>query len=1096
MTTEIIGKKGTVNITAEGDVNVIDNNKNSNYVVKNKKDDNYGENSFYFDVNSGTDTIKGYDSRDSIYFEGATDLSFSKKGTSNDLVISKNYDEKTKKYKDKITLKDYFASEGLNNLYIDYVNVTGSGKINGTDYSDEITGSNKADTIKTGYGSDYIEAGKGNDTIIADYGYKTLFINKGDGNDIVKRDEEKNVRAVKKMKDSVNLVFEHEILRGVEVEKDEITYTFTKTLGDLKVTATHSDGKSESVTVKDYFDTELFVIHKDSEFDNVDVNYEDVDEILEETGVLVNSVKLSQVIKEFKLSETINKLGVKIPGALNNVNVFLGSDYDDSFVGTTGKDLMIAEGGNNDFTTGSKGQTVIASLGYEHGKERALRSEIPEYTASGNDTYNVTSFTAGTVIADAGGENELTIGGVDVNDIHMASYMNQDNKEYILRKASSATDILSNLDIAYFTDKKGVKNIAGINFNGIYNKVMDTVKNIRSNPTVEDIDPKTLAKIQKQYKYGTEQFDESGYYNAIDEKLEAIKEANTKTAIKDINSLLTTASGLIDKFRGVGIVAGKDEYDGEELEHKGSDILQKDITVVDTNKNEQTISVENMGVYQDMMEDRMESYLSRMQYTYYDHIAKVMDDEEYELYTLKGFAQYIVEAPNSDKFTSADKKIYNAIKSGFFALYDNAFIGTSGDNNYTFTNADDGAMVVSGTGNDTFTFKGNLMNKREVVAKPELEPKVRKLYRGQTYDIVSNVRKAQEETPDTPATQADKDVIKVTNYSFDDRTLSISPWQGNFERDYEGNMYFQGLSLMAVDYKKNNTATINYGIDEQFHGGYAYAMKAPLYFDDYEVTGYDVTNDNFDNLTIIDSSKKEYNVIAKYNADSVVCNWSGEDNKGKNHIAMLNSADTTVKSNDGTNIISVTSFNYDEENPNHLTYTYGGGNDMVYSTSYNSDDTYNVLFDKNTKLSVYDDDGDDELNITADASKLKLFFNVENDGYYDTDQIQFIASDNMKKANFDVLKMNGYTQVVTDKGIVIDDSRIETIRIGDGEDSFVLATTDAADAIAQEVAGWLSASKKNFADVDDVFARGSKSEIAQVLAIYDKYDLSQFPSEA
>ena len=976
--TEIKGKNGTVNITAADEVSVIDNNTKSNYVVKNKKDENYGVNSFYFHENSGTDTIKGYEYDDKIYFEGATDLSFSKKGTSNDLVISKNYDEKTKKYKDKITLKDYFASEGLDNLEIDdYINVTGSGKINGTKYDDDITGSSKADTIRTGYGIDYITAGKGNDTIIADYGYKTLFINKGDGNDIVKRDEEKDDRAIKKVKDSVNLVFEHEVLRGVEVEKDEITYTFTKTLGDLKVTATHSDGKSESVTVKNYFDVNLIIMHKNNEFDNVDVNYEDVDEILEETGVLVNSVKLSQVIKEFKLSETINKLGVKIPGGLNNVNVFLGSDFDGTFVGTTGKDLMIAEGGNNDFTTGSKGQTVIASLGYEHGKERALRSEEPEYTASGNDTYNVTSFTAGTVIADAGGENELTIGGVDVNDIHMASYFNNDSKveEFLPKRASSATDILSNLDIAYFTDKKGVKNIAGINFNGIYNKVMDTVENVRYNPTVDDIDAKTLAKIKKQYKYGTEQFDEQGYNNAIDEKLEAIKAAHTKTAIKDINSLLTTATGLIDKFRGVGIVAGKDEYDGEELERKGSDILQKDITVIDTKNIVQTISVENMGVYQDMMEDRMESYLSRMQYTYYDHIAKVMDDEEYELDTIKGFAQYIVEAPNSDKFTKADKKIYDAIKSGFFALYDNAFIGTSGDNNYTFTNADDGAMVVSGTGNDTFTFKGSLMNKKEASIRPE--PK-RMFYSGQTYDIVSNIRKAQEETPDTPATQADKDVIKVSNYSFDDRTLSMSAWQDNFDMDEEtGNVYFNGLSLRAVDYKKNNTATINYGIDEQFYGG-ALIRKEPLVLAEREYTGYDVTKDNFDNLTIIDS-KKEYSVIAKYNADEVVCNWSGDDNKGKNHIAMLKSTDTTVKSNDGTNIISVSSFNYAEgnPNPNRLAYTYGGGNDMVYSTNYNSDDIYNVEFDKNTKLIISDEDGEDEMNITADASKIKLFFNVE-----------------------------------------------------------------------------------------------------------------------
>ena len=161
-----------------------------------------------------------------------------------------------------------------------------------------------------------------------------------------------------------------------------------------------------------------------------------------------------------------------------------------------------------------------------------------------------------------------------------------------------------------------------------------------------------------------------------------------------------------------------------------------------------------------------------------------------------------------------------------------------------------------------------------------------------------------------------------------------------------------------------------------------------------------------------------------------------------------------------------------------------------------ADDIYNVEFDKNTKLSIYDEGGKDEMEITADVSKLKLFFNVDNDGDYDNYEFQFIASDNLKKSNFSVLKMNGDTEVVTDKGIVIDYSNIEKITIKDGKDSFVLETKDAADAIAQEVAGWLNYNSKGYADVDEVFVKGSKSEIAQVLAIYDKYDLSQFPSEA
>ena len=54
---------------------------------------------------------------------------------------------------------------------------------------------------------------------------------------------------------------------------------------------------------------------------------------------------------------------------------------------------------------------------------------------------------------------------------------------------------------------------------------------------------------------------------------------------------------------------------------------------------------------------------------------------------------------------------YNSVKNGFFNVFKNLFIGTTGDNSYTITKSNAGGIYVSDSGSDTFTFKGALADK-------------------------------------------------------------------------------------------------------------------------------------------------------------------------------------------------------------------------------------------------------------------------------------------------------------------------------------------------------------------------------------------------
>lgn len=355
MATIITGKRGTVKITEVDDVTINDTKDNTTYVVANKNGEVKGKNTFKFSANSGTDVIQGYDSSDTLVFEGAKDLSYSKTGAGKDLIINKNFDYDDEKYKDKITLKNYFASDdvSIGGVNINSLYISGSGKLNGTKYSDVIIGSKKADKITTGAGNDEIDAGKGKDTITIDgSGKKDLIFVDGDGNDTVVMNN--NTAEVK-----LDLS-----------EKNDGIDEYTKSGNDLSITTFYENAKGkeikETVTVKNVFDAKKCDISK----------------------VSVEDYSLKSLDDELS-STTLTVKGVR--------NVFEGSKYKDEIVGTKKADTITTGNGDDEIYAGKGNDTVTIngsgtkkiSIGNGDGKDKIIYSY--DGTATANLVMNSTN---------------------------------------------------------------------------------------------------------------------------------------------------------------------------------------------------------------------------------------------------------------------------------------------------------------------------------------------------------------------------------------------------------------------------------------------------------------------------------------------------------------------------------------------------------------------------------------------------------------------------------------------------------------------------------------------------------------------------------
>lgn len=526
--------KGIVKITDNGKIAIIDNKFNSNYLIQNHQLTNSNENIFIFDNNSGKDTINNVNLNDKIILKDAflynagnvSNIKFTKTSQYNDLIIKKNFNSKGKA-KDTITVKNFFDSETipeilLNGSYSEqtysgnkisissyFIETTGSGEIYGTkDYNNKILGSKKSDTIYSYNKTNFLYGGKSNDTYNLTIGkdiFNDIRIKKGEGNDTI------NLNWSAYLQD-----FEDIGIPNFIFDSDSTLY-YEKENNDLIIKAKHSNNRTESARIKNYFvlNTESGSIH----------NIED-----ERIGN-----KLTTTIGELgdKTQLNINNINLSINSFLSDKNknwhIFNGSDYDDTFIGNNKNNDIYTYGGQNNITTGKKGGTVITSIN------------------NGNDTINITNLSSGTIINNDDGNDTLNINNTKINDIHTVKLGTS-----LFITTSSGLNTLKNYSTSA-DDYTLAKNLKGCLIKNYFNSEDEVISNItvnivNSGETIkytynnnEIFDKYVNIKINN---YLTDLANEGLYYDNIVDLLSA--QGNSASERKRINK---AKKGLINIYK-------------------------------------------------------------------------------------------------------------------------------------------------------------------------------------------------------------------------------------------------------------------------------------------------------------------------------------------------------------------------------------------------------------------------------------------------------------------------------------------------------------------------------------------------------------------
>ena len=960
-------------------------------------------------------------------------------------------------YIDKKNVATIYSDNNGNNSVYNYVpeypeyDFSDSKKgvtILGSDYSETFYGGTKADKITTGSDfyslyhdsedADIIYGGKGDDQITIDgFGLKQIYVNKGDGNDTVdlnmanvvipapayftgyvSRTDDIPVQPV-----GSSLVVDATIgLSDVKTAADP-QFTYTKRGADLIIDAEHADGTKESLTLKSYFNmtgtalnTYNYIRGSVKASETSPENYDLIvngdgfkktimpNETLVIAGVPVKEL-IKMVEKEFQpgVTEMVDGIlkVIKIPSSIMNANVFIGTETDNEFLGTNNKDIMLSTGGDNYFETGTKGLSVIASLGNEFGE----------------DIYNVSSFEAGTVIIDKDGKYDLGIGKVDTNDIHMIGI---DTGSTLTKGTASASTT-----IEYLTDTKGVKNITGLDFNGIYKKVMDVVK---------------------------------GGLNLSDKK-----------QVKAINSVISTAAGLIDKFRGVAIVANRDvENDG----------LYDDLYVTDKNGNKHIISADSQEANTLFIMQNISAFAENMSHKFgmdmgsliqavadpslspisVEEIEEAIDDGYIDKAFVKKYFKYVKENTKEEipAHYELNKNAVKEITGGLTDVFTNSYVGTDGDNSFTISHSDAGAVVAAGTGNDTITFKGEIGNtwKERPDAYNPVNPPV--------YNIVSSLNVGEKDTIVFKNNTLEKDLFTDgLKYSMDEREV-------------------YGMDFVASkwDKKSSTFGYVNYIIGEDgVNDEGEYVNNTP----------YSIDGNKFA-LTIKDKSKT-YEFSAEYQSEgNITEDWSKDKS---NHFAIVSSDHSIITTGKGQNMI---------ESHNALVYTYGGGNDQIMSKN-NSNDEYFAKLTGSTNLAIYDTGKtDDDIlalsNSQKEAKNIRAYFNVDRDSGVSDELNISLISGKLSKSSFDIVE----SYVDLKKGIDFNynydnENGIEEIYYGfDGEDSSSATKVNMDAIISQvqsELAGWFST--YDYDCTDDAIIANDKNAIKDLVAVYNSVDLTYNP---
>ncbi len=390
-----------------------------------------GKNTFIFDDGDGKDTIYYQNGEDIIditkaaTIDGKTEFAFFKEN--NDLIIKYGSGAQNGESTDEIRLVNYFKSNGKSNIQLKfiedniktikdikdlaYINIDFSKEIRGktivgTFLDDNIKGTDKNDLIKGGNGDDTIEGGKGNDRLYGEGGKNTFVFNKGDGKDTVYSGKGEDTIKFKDIK---------------AIETDGVK--------NVKFSATGNNliihyGSEDTVTIPGYLANPSKSSVKYIQFQENPPKL--ITDLLNQypfefDGNLnkrnsIRGTNSKDIITGGGLNDTINALGGDdIIFAGDGADLVRGGNGDDLIYGEGGNDRLYGDNGNdtiyggdgNDIIYGGNGDDVI----YGGAGDDKL------YGDAGNNTFHFIKGDGNDIVYSGRGADTLSFDDVNFSDL-------------------------------------------------------------------------------------------------------------------------------------------------------------------------------------------------------------------------------------------------------------------------------------------------------------------------------------------------------------------------------------------------------------------------------------------------------------------------------------------------------------------------------------------------------------------------------------------------------------------------------------------------------------------------------------------------------
>lgn len=257
--------------------------------------------------------------------------------------------------------------------------------------------------------------------------------------------------------------------------------------------------------------------------------------------------------------------------------------------------------------------------------------------------------------------------------------------------------------------------------------------------------------------------------------------------------------------------------------------------------------------------------------------------------------------------------------------------------------------------------------------------------------------------------------------------------------------------------------------------------------DEYYNNNFEVKINNFNNdYTIVDNKKKKYSLLA---GEGNINGTKGNDiiiSTGDNKTISTGSAgDNYVTLMGKNNIVNIGAGNTE------IYHTDANGKEIFEEgyTKKNSNDTYNVnVFNKKTSVAILgDNDGKDTLNINGSAKDMRIIFNVNKDGSFNTDDnslcIYHKSSSYNKFADLDSWFLPGI-EMDWDFG---GSNTIETINARGQQinmDAWI-------DAVKTDVASWLD--ENGYGSTEEVIGKeNNAADIKALLNVYQQFDGAKY----